>query len=213
LKCTHEHELLKERKKEEAKDIRERMRVEAQELKELEKAKKDAEKEEAKYLVELKNANKLLEKDELNDKLRQQVQDLKDRLSGASENVRKIALAQTTRAGHVYIISNPSLGEGIVKLGMSRRICWEDRIKELSSAALPFKFSIHGAIYSEDVVELENNLHKCFDDKRVNKVNRRREHFFASLDEVEIALSSLGHDVNLIRDPINIEWEETQAMK
>lgn len=213
LKCVYEQERLKEHKKEEQKAIREQMKQEQQELKELEKAKKEAEKEEARCLVELKNAKKLLEKDELNNKLKEKIEKLKFELEGASEKTRKIAMCQTTRAGHVYFISNKSFEDGVVKIGVTRRLNWEDRVSELSNASVAFRYDIHGAVYSEDSIALEKQLHDYFDEKRVNKANTRKEHFRCTIDEIEVALESLGHDVELIRNPVNIEWEETIAIE
>ena len=41
-------------------------------------------------------------------------------------------MAQQTRTGHVYVISNiGSFGDGVFKIGMTRRLEWQDRIDEL----------------------------------------------------------------------------------
>lgn len=56
---------------------------------------------------------------------------------------------------------------------------------------MPFGFDVHSFIFSEDAPCLETELHKRLNDKRVNKVNRRKESFSVSLDEVnEIYLSA-----------------------
>ncbi|MGO0883319.1 GIY-YIG nuclease family protein [Clostridioides difficile] len=39
-------------------------------------------------------------------------------------------------------------------------------------------------IFSEDAPKLESALHKAFDNKRVNKVNNRKEFFEVTLDEI-----------------------------
>jgi len=209
LNCTYEHERLKEKKKEESREIRERMRVEQAEIKALECEKKKAEAEEAKALKDLQNASKLLEKDKLNDKLIQKIEKLKKELEGKGENVRKISQAMITRAGNLYIISNPSFGEGVFKLGISRRLDWTKRVDELSSASVPFRFSIHGAVFSEDCIKLEKDIHAIFDKQRVNKANRRKEHFYTNIYEIEQALKILGHEVELIENPINMDYQET----
>ena len=86
----------------------------------------------------------------------------------------------------MYIISNlGSFGENMFKIGMTRRLDPQDRVNELSSAAVPFKFDVHSFIFSEDAVSLEAELHKRLDDKRVNKVNLRKEFFYSSVDELE----------------------------
>lgn len=54
---------------------------------------------------------------------------------------------QNTRAGFVYVISNiGSFGENVYKIGMTRRLEPMDRIKELSSASVPFEFDVHAMI-------------------------------------------------------------------
>ena len=40
-------------------------------------------------------------------------------------------------------------------------------------------------IHSENAPELEKKLHHAFDDKRVNMINRRKEYFKVTLDEIE----------------------------
>lgn len=60
-----------------------------------------------------------------------------------------------------------------------------DRINELGNASVPFPFDVHGLIFSADDVSLEHELHTVFNDKRVNKVNLRKEFFNVSLDEIK----------------------------
>ena len=55
-------------------------------------------------------------------------------------------------AGYVYVISNiGSLGENIVKIGVTRRLNPYDRIAELSSASLPFKYDVHAMVFSYEI--------------------------------------------------------------
>lgn len=80
------------------------------------------------------------------------------------------------KAGNVYIISNlGSFGEDVFKIGMTRRMNPQDRVDELGSASVPFKFDVHSFIFSDDAVALENKMHTMLNDKRVNKVNMRKE--------------------------------------
>lgn len=91
-----------------------------------------------------------------------------------------------TRAGYVYVISNiGSFGENIYKIGMTKRLNPLDRVNELGSASVPFKFDVHAMIFSEDAPKLENHLHKVFAIKSVNKINSRKEFFNVSLKEIE----------------------------
>lgn len=93
------------------------------------------------------------------------------------------------RAGYVYVISNiGSFGEGVYKIGMTRRLNPLDRIDELGGASVPFRFDVHALIFSEDAPKLESSLHQIFSKCRVNKVNGRKEFFKVSLAEIEKAV-------------------------
>ncbi len=51
-----------------------------------------------------------------------------------------------TKTGHVYVISNiGSFGEGVYKIGMSRRLEPMDRVRELGGASVPFPFDVTAA--------------------------------------------------------------------
>ncbi|MCB9610684.1 MAG: DUF4041 domain-containing protein [Polyangiaceae bacterium] len=99
--------------------------------------------------------------------------------------------AANVRAGYVYIISNRgSFGEGVVKIGLTRRLEPIDRVNELSGASVPFRFDVHGLFFSEDAVTLESDLHHHFAARRVNHANSRKEFFFATPSEVRHVLNS-----------------------
>ena len=99
---------------------------------------------------------------------------------------RAKALAELTKSGYVYIISNVgSLGENVFKIGLTRRLDPMDRVRELGSASVPFAFDVHAMVYSEDAPTLEAELHRHFADRYVNLVNMRKEFFRVSLDELE----------------------------
>ena len=68
---------------------------------------------------------------------------------------------------------------------MTRRLNPIDRINELSGASVPFTFDVHSFIFSDDAVGLEQKLHNILEDKRVNKINLRKEFFKVSIDELE----------------------------
>ena len=90
------------------------------------------------------------------------------------------------KAGNVYVISNlGSFGENVFKIGMTRRLNPQDRVNELGDASVPFKFDVHSFIFSEDAVGLEKKLHMILNDKRVNKVNMRKEFFYTTIDDLE----------------------------
>ena len=93
------------------------------------------------------------------------------------------------RAGYVYVISNiGAFGDGVYKIGMTRRLNPQDRIDELSNASVPFKFDVHAMIFSEDAPKLEAALHARFSNNRINMVNNRKEFFRVSLQEIEQAV-------------------------
>jgi hypothetical protein len=93
------------------------------------------------------------------------------------------------RSGYVYVISNRgAFGEGVVKIGLTRRLEPQERITELGGASVPFRFDVHALFFSEDAVTLENELHTHFRRRAVNAVNTRKEFFFAKPTEVRAVL-------------------------
>ena len=97
--------------------------------------------------------------------------------------------AANIRAGYVYVISNRgAFGENVVKIGLTRRLEPLERISELSGASVPFQFDVHALFFSEDAVSLEAELHQCFAERAVNRVNNRKEFFFARPAEVRAVL-------------------------
>ena len=107
-----------------------------------------------------------------------------------AKETRAMSLAQQTRAGFVYVISNPtSFGDGICKIGMTRRLDPNDRVKELGDASVPERFTVHAFIYTEDAPALEKYFHNYFDERRVNLVNRRKEFFRVSPEDALGALN------------------------
>ena len=122
-------------------------------------------------------------------------------------------MAQQTKRGHVYIISNiGSFGENVYKIGMTRRLEPLDRVKELGDASVPFHFDIHAMIFSEEAPTLENELHKAFANKKVNMVNYRKEFFKVTLDEIEQKTKEIGLGTEFLRLPEANEYKETLAM-
>ena len=68
---------------------------------------------------------------------------------------------------------------------MTRRLDPIDRVNELGDASVPFNFDVHALIFTDDAPGLENALHKAFEDRKVNKINPRREFFRVSLQEIK----------------------------
>ncbi len=106
-----------------------------------------------------------------------------------AKSLRAISMAQQTKAGNVYVISNVgSFGEDVFKIGMTRRLEPLDRVKELGDASVPFPFDVHMMIACEDAPALEAKLHQKFFRNRVNRVNLRKEFFRVSLEQIKDAV-------------------------
>ena len=216
LTLEYEYQLKKQKEKEELRAAQEALREEEKARREFEQAQKEAEKEEANYQKALDKARKEMEQatGDKHDKLLAQIQKLEQELQEAHERKeRALSMAQQTKRGHVYIISNiGSFGEQVYKIGMTRRLEPEDRVKELGDASVPFQFDIHAMIYSEDAPNLENELHKAFTNRKVNMLNYRKEFFKVTLDEIEQKVKEIGRETEFIRIPEAMEYRETIAI-
>jgi hypothetical protein len=217
LRLIHEFELKKYEEKEEQRRIREQMREEEKARRDFEKAQKEAEKEEKMLQQAMKKAQEEMSMatEEERAKFEAQLAELQGKLQEAEEkNQRAISMAQQTKSGHVYIISNiGSFGENIYKIGMTRRLEPLDRVTELGDASVPFKFDVHAMIYAEDAPELENQLHKTFHQNRLNFVNLRREYFDISLSEIEKVVNENHGEFEFIKDAEAKEYRESLIIK
>ena len=123
-------------------------------------------------------------------------------------------MAQQTKAGHIYVISNiGSLGEEVYKIGMTRRLEPYERVKELGDASVPFTFDVHAMIYSTDAPALENTLHKAFDSHRVNFVNNRKEFFRTSLEHIEKVVKNNSSNVEFYLTAEARDYRESVAIR
>ncbi len=209
LRLTHEY---RERQQEEKERRREQARLEREEKKLIEEAKQAAREEEAKRKL-LEKARADAEKDAQNAELQERVAQLERDLEDAhAKTERAKSMAEQTRIGHVYVVSNiGSFGENVVKIGMTRRVNPDDRIKELGDASVPFIFDTHAMIYTEDAPAMETELHKRFHARRVNAVNMRKEFFRVSLEEVAAAIRELDPNASFAMDVEAREYMETIA--
>lgn len=210
----------KEKKHEEIEEqrlIKQEMREEEKALREAEKARKEAEQEEFRSQKALEKARKeiLQAQGEKLDKLKEQMLLLEQQLKDAHNlKERATSMAQLTRSGHVYIISNiGSFGDEVLKIGMTRRLEPMDRVKELGDASVPFKFDVHAMIYSKDAPTLEKEFHEHFSDKRVNLVNMRKEYFFTTVREIEefAKLKSMNFELTKLAEAK--EYRESLSIK
>ena len=177
--------------KEEEKERLRILRAEAAEQKrverEIEEKRKKLDKERKQYSSAYEKIQQRIETNADDKDLLDKAADLKQHLDDIDKAVKDVDYrAANQKAGFVYIISNVgSFGEGVYKIGMTRRLDPDERIKELSGASVPFGFDIHAMIFSDDAPKLEAALHNAFDDKKVNIVNQRKEFFRVSLQEIE----------------------------
>ncbi|EGR1127006.1 DUF4041 domain-containing protein [Vibrio cholerae] len=213
-----EHKYKKEMELEEQQFMKESLREEAKVKKEIESFVTAREKEEKAYQKDLSDtlAKVQTANQEEVEKLNSHIADLKLKLERAtSEKERALSMAQLTRSGYVYVISNKgSFGENVYKIGMTRRLEPMDRVKELGDASVPFFFDVHALIPSDDAPALENKLHSRFASRRVNKVNHRREFFNLTFEEVKDALNEFVEgDFNLVRDVAATQYEESKFLE
>ncbi len=202
---------------EEQRRIREQIREEEKARKEIEKALRDAAKEEEMLQKAMEKAKAQLEKANAEQRAsyETQIAELEKKYQEAEErNKRALSMAQQTKAGHVYIISNEgSFGHDVYKIGMTRRLEPLDRIRELSSASVPFAFDVHALIWSKDAPALETMLHKKFALSQVNKVNFRKEFFRLPLSEIRAELDNSGLDVKWTITAEASEYRESLAIE
>ena len=200
-------------------EFRERLKIEKDERAERARA----EREEKKLLADAEAAEREEEKfAELLSRAKEQagvdggrIAELEAKLAAAqAESKRARAMAQMTRSGYVYIISNiGSFGDDVVKIGLTRRLDPDDRVRELGDASVPFAFDTHAMIYSDDAPALEAALHKEFSDRRINASNLRKEFFRVTLDDIEGAVRTLAPDASFFKDREAQEWHETLALR
>ncbi|MDF1780506.1 MAG: DUF4041 domain-containing protein [Alcanivoracaceae bacterium] len=190
--------LKKKEEQDEQRLIREQMREEAKAEKEYQRAVAEAEKEEQMYESLLAKAREELDKASAEEKamVEAKLADLQTKLEEAeAKGERAKSLAEQTRRGHVYVISNiGSFGEHVYKIGLTRRLDPMDRVKELGDASVPFSFDVHAVIYADDAPALETALHKAFSHRRVNAVNLRKEFFRVPLAKIKEVVERLSED-------------------
>jgi len=188
--------------------IKAQIREEERLAREIDKQKKDAERETAAIQAALDKAIK-----EAKDEHSAEVELLKSRLKEAEERQRAISQAQLTKAGHVYVLSNiGSFGDGIYKIGMTRRLDPQDRVRELGDASVPFPFDVHMMISCDDAPTLENALHRELHKQRVNKVNFQKEFFRVDFDFIRKVVESQHGEVEYQAEPAALQYRETANM-
>ncbi|MCD0157776.1 DUF4041 domain-containing protein [Deinococcus sp. 6GRE01] len=216
LRLVHEYHEKRQIEAEEQRAIREQMREEERAQKELDRALADAEREEQRYEVALERARRDVESavGTQQERLQSEIARLSEALAEAhARSERAISMAQQTRVGHVYVISNiGSFGENVYKIGMTRRLEPLERVRELGNASVPFNFDVHAVIYSEDAPKLEADLHREFAARRVNQVNPRKEFFHITLEEIAGFVQRHHGQIEFTMAAEAADYRKTRAM-
>jgi len=208
---------LKLQEREEQRRIKEAMREEERARREIEKAIRESEKEEKMLQNAMEVARQQLKEasEEQRQQYEDQLEELQKKLEEAEiKNKRALSMAQQTRRGHVYVISNiGSFGEDIFKIGLTRRLEPLDRVKELGDSSVPFEFDVHAMIYAEDAPSLEKELHRQFDVNQVNKVNPRKEFFKVTLKNIRDLVDSRDIEAHWTMIAEAREYRESMALE
>ena len=210
LQLAVDHLKAKQLEKELEKERKAELREQAKAERELQAERERLEKERQYYLNVLKTVEEIGDEAETA-RLKQQIVEIEKGINDVEKREANI------RAGYVYVISNiGSFGERMVKIGMTRRLDPMDRVRELGDASVPFNFDVHALFFSDDAVSVETELHHRFADKRVNRINARREFFYATPAEVREALKDIaGNLLEFTEEPeaeqYRLSLEEARA--
>jgi hypothetical protein len=215
VKVEYEYYIKKEQAKQEQMAIRQQMKEEAEERRRLKEEEKRIKEEESKYLSEIDNLKSALENETDESRIKElniKINELGDLVEKVEEQKDEILRLQNGKAGNVYIISNlGSFGDNVFKIGMTRRLDPQERVNELGSASVPFKFDVHSFIFSEDAVSLEKELHTRLNNQRVNKINLRKEFFNISIDELENLVLEINPTAEFNKTMVAEEYHQSES--
>lgn len=215
VRIEYEYYVQKERAREEQRAIREQMRQEAEERRALEAERKKIEREESKFQDQIHQIEGQISSASP-DKvavLEARLAELQAQLGAVREKKDVITSLQNGKAGNVYVISNlGSFGENVFKIGMTRRAEPQERVDELGDASVPFPFDVHSFIFSDDAAALEHKIHTMLNDRRVNKVNLRKEFFHISLDELEALVGELAPTAEFKRTMLAEQYRQSLSI-
>ncbi|MBV4458054.1 DUF4041 domain-containing protein [Pseudomonas sp. COR58] len=190
LHLAHEFQIKKQEEKEEAKRAREELREQQKLEQEIRAAREKLAKERKHFTAAMRDLQTRLDKVESEEERTALLAKLAEVEASRAEldSAEKLIdyREQNAKAGYVYVISNiGAFGEGIYKIGMTRRLEPMDRVDELGDASVPFWFDVHAMVFSNNAPALEAKLHEHFATGRLNKVNGRKEFFRADIAEIE----------------------------
>lgn len=198
LYLAHEYQMKRQEEKEAARQAREDQREQEKLEREIREARAKIDKERLHFTGALQKLQLRLaaavDQQERND-LQARIDEINSQNSKLDEAEKLLDYReQNARAGYVYVISNiGAFGEGVYKIGMTRRLEPMERVDELGDASVPFRFDVHTLVFSDNAPALEAKLHAHFAMGRLNKVNGRKEFFRADLKEIE-ALIRANYD-------------------
>lgn len=216
LRLAFEYQQKKQEEKEELKAARAEQREQARIQKELEEQRKRIEKAQNHYQTAFEKICFQLDAHPDDPDLLKKKQTLENQLNDIDKALNDIDYRQANmRAGYVYVISNiGAFGENVYKIGMTRRLDPQERVDELGDASVPFRFDVHAMIFSDDAPALEAALHKAFENRKLNMVNRRREFFNVTLDEIkEVVRQNFDKTVEFIDVPDAEQYRVSLKMK
>lgn len=205
LELAADYQEMLAREKEKEREERERLREQRKVEQEIARERERLEKERQHYANAIQA---LLDKGDTDgaERVRAQLMDVEKAIADVDYR------AANARAGYVYVISNlGAFGERMIKVGMTRRLEPRDRIRELSDASVPFNFDVHALFFADDAVGIEAEMHRRLADKRVNRVNLRREFFYATPAEARDLLAELAGELLEFEEfPEAVEFHQSQ---
>lgn len=213
LKADYQRVVREANAKEEQKRINQRMREEEKLRREREQAVKEAEERERELQRRLEESLREMQADlrSHTDASNAEVDELRRQLAEAHANAERAkSMAQLTKAGHVYVLSNVgSFGEDVFKVGMTRRLEPDERVKELGDASVPFPFDVHAMISCENAPALESTLHRELTRYRVNRVNLRKEFFRVDLEIILGVVRRSHGEIEYVAEPEALEYRDS----
>lgn len=218
LRLAHEFQVKKQEEKEEAKRVREELREQQKLEQEIRAAREKIAKERKHFVAALQDLNARLEKvatEEERVLLLAKIAEVEAGKANLDSKEKVIDYReQNAKAGYVYVISNiGAFGEGVYKIGMTRRLEPMERVDELGDASVPFWFDVHAMVFSDNAPALEAKLHERFAAGRLNKVNGRKEFFRADIAEIEsIIRANYDAVVEVTREAAAEQYRESLRM-
>ena len=218
LHLAHEFQIKRQEEKEEAKRIREEVREQQKLEQEIRAAREKIAKERKHFSTALKDLElRLIAAMTDEDRVARsaKIVEVEAGRSALDGEEKLIDYREgNAKAGYVYVISNlGAFGDGVFKIGMTRRLEPMDRVDELGDASVPFLFDVHAMVFSDNAPALEGKLHLRFAAGRLNKVNGRKEFFRASIEDIEAVIRQ-HYDpvVEVVREAAAEQYRESLRM-